>query len=160
MTRRDERRTRLDERLRAERGRRARPNVVADVERLTGERPDLDDFLSAEATDRLTAMYLNASSGRSNYRQTWSTALRSEMAKAVTGVADRLSCVKAYWLHQHSGDTGAVRVNVAAVLRHTTFSEGDHDVILVSDIAEDGLRLAWDHLPEEFELVLWGSFRH
>ena len=132
------------------------------MERLSASRPDLDDFRSAEATDRLAALYLSASSGPAIQRQTWSTELRPEMATAVTGVAERLSGVRACWLHQLSDDTGAVRVDAAAVLAHTTFSEGDYDLILVSDNADDGLRLAWDHLPDrdEFELVLWGSFRH
>jgi hypothetical protein len=138
----------------------AKPNVVAAAERLSGSRPDLDDFLSAEATDRLAALYLSASSGPVIQRQTWSTELRSEMARAVTGVAERISGVRAHWFHELSGDTGAVRVDAAAVLGHTTFSEGDYDLVLVSDNAEDGLRLSWDHVRDQFELVLWGSFRH
>ena len=40
-------------------------------------------------------------------------------------------------------------------------SDGDYDLVLVTANAEDGLRVAYDHLPDndEFELVLWGRFR-
>jgi hypothetical protein len=51
---RDDRRSRLDERLRAQRGRRSRGDLADEVESIAGVRPSLDDFLSAEATDRLT----------------------------------------------------------------------------------------------------------
>ena len=49
------------------------------------------------------------------------------------------------------------------MLRHTarTFVAGDHDLVLVDNEADSGVRLAWDHLPEsdEFELLRCGAYR-
>jgi hypothetical protein len=83
------------------------------------------------------------------------------MTETVATLAAHLSGVMAFWLHRLSIDAGGVRVDAGATLAHTTFAEGDHDLVLVSDEAEDGLRLAWDRLPhaDEFELLVWGAFR-
>jgi hypothetical protein len=43
-----------------------------------------------------------------------------------------------------------------------TFTPGDYDLVIVGDNGDEGLRLAWDHLPrgDEYELVRWGTYRH
>ena len=52
---------------------------------------------------------------------------------------------------------------VAPMLLHAarTFAPGHYDLVLVSDHGDDGLRVAWDHLPtgNEYELVRWGDYR-
>ena len=87
--------------------------------------------------------------------------LDGHLAAAVVALAESLEGVEAYWLHRLSQDPGAVRVPATPILRGLNFSAGDHDLVLVTHNAEDGLRLAWDRLPHgsEFELVRWGSFR-
>lgn len=160
---REARRQRLGDRLGALRGRQARPTVIDEVERLTGRRPNLDDFLSADATRDLLRRYVEASRIAEIRRQTWTTDLRAEMSRAVFRLADTLATVEAYWLHRASSEAGAVRVPVPPILRHAadTFVAGAFDVVLVTACACDGVRLAWDDLPSgaEFELVGWGSHR-
>jgi hypothetical protein len=84
----------LDERLHARRGRQTRPEVVAEIERLTGRRPTLDDFLSVEATDALLRRYVQASGARGVQRQTWSTDLGTEMTASVRRLSDTLDGVE------------------------------------------------------------------
>ena len=134
--------------------------MIDEVERLTDVRPGLDDFLSAEATDALAARYVSAAVGKNVQRRTWSPGSIDEIDPVLASVANNLPA-RAYWLHRLSAKAGAVRVRPAPVIRNIAFSEGDHDLVLVTHAAEDGFRLAWDHLPDrdEFELVLWGSFR-
>jgi hypothetical protein len=158
---REQRRARLDTRLHAQRGRRSRPEIVADVERLTGSRPDLDEFLSAVAAGHLARLYLAAASDPSAQRQTWSRLLVHELRTTMASLAAELEGVETWWLHRLSETAGAVRVDAAALLRNTEFSERDYDLVVLTADADDGLRVAYDHLPDrdEFELILWGRLR-
>src|SRR4051794_3847609 len=123
----------------------------------------LDEFLSAEATDRLFRRYTTASSASDVQRQSWTDDLGADVRSTVLSAAGVLSDATGYWLHRWSKDTGAVTVPVGPMLAHAarTFGPGDYDLVLVSDEADDGIRLAWDHLPDtnEYELVRWGDFR-
>jgi hypothetical protein len=86
----------------------------------------------------------------------------ADVQATLVSAAEPLSDAAGYWLHRWSHDARAVRVSVSPMLRHAadTFPSGDHDLVLVSDNANDGIRLAWDHLPggNEYELVRWGAF--
>ena len=89
--------------------------------------------------------------------------LAEDVRASLVATAERLAGIPAYWLHRLSADVGAVLVPVDRVLRHAarTFTQGDHDIVLVSDDGESGARLAWDHVPDgdEYELVRWGQYR-
>lgn len=136
--------------------------MVAEVEIITGHRPRVDEFLSAEATDRLAERYLTAARSASAQRTAWPGDQPQEVRGRLVALAEALTGATAYWLHRLSGDVGAVLVPVDLMLRDAarTFAPGDHDVILLGVDAADGMRLAWDHLPDrdEYELVCWGAF--
>jgi hypothetical protein len=136
---------------------------MEEVARITGHRPTLDDFLSGEATDRLMRRYLAAAGASGVQRRAWTTDLEGDARAALVSVAAALAGTTAYWLHRLCGDAGAVRVAAGPLIRHAghTFAAGDYDLVLVSDDADDGLRFAWDHLPngDEYELVCWGAYR-
>jgi hypothetical protein len=86
---RDPRSDRLAERVRGQRGRRCRDDVVAEVHRITGMRPTLDDFLSAEAPDRVATRYLSAS-GAPVQRQSWTTDLTEAVRASLIAAAEEL----------------------------------------------------------------------
>lgn len=153
----------LAERIRAQRGRALRDDVAGDVEQITGHRPNLDEFLSAEATDQMAERAVAAARDPSVQRRVWSTALAAEVEATVLADAERFTGQTAYWLHHSSSVVGAVEIPLDVLLRHVavTFTAGDHDVVLVTAQGESGLRLAWDHLSagDEYELVHWGKYR-
>ena len=137
--------------------------MANEVELIAGFRPSLDEFLSAEVTDRLTERSLIAASKPDLQRQVWTSDLADDVRTSLVVTAEHLAGVPAYWLHRLSPYVGAVLVPVDRVLRHAarTFTPGDYDVVLVSDDGGSGVRLAWDHLPDgdEYELVRWGVYR-
>jgi hypothetical protein len=137
--------------------------VADEVETIAGFRPSLDEFLSADATDRLTDRSLIAARNADVQRQAWASDLAEEVRASLVATAEPLAGVQAYWLYRLSADVGAVLVPVDRMLQHAarTFAPGDYDVVLVGDDGESGVRLAWDHLPDgdEYELVRWGAYR-
>jgi hypothetical protein len=160
---REQRRARLHERLRDQRAKRTRPEVLAHLLEVIGYSPSLDDFLAVEATERLIACSEPWWRAHDVQRRTWSNDLEREMHGVLVDLADDPPVTTSYWLPREWRIVGAVLVPVEPIVREAvrSFTSGSDDLWLLTHDGDSGLRLSWDHLPDrdEFELVTWGAWR-
>jgi hypothetical protein len=157
--------TELSRRLRANRGRRLRPEFAARIERAFGYRPDDADFLDVRESDRLAAeVRARLRTGRS---RTWPESRRAAVFEHVRQLADLIGEDHSSYLACFGGweDIGALRVRSRVVLEgfQEFWEEGREPVCLLNADLGDGLFLDYTdpeqlYGADEYELYGWGAF--
>jgi hypothetical protein len=158
--------TELSLRLRANWGRRLRPEFVARIEETLGYRPSNEDFLDIERTDDLRAKLRTRSTETAT--RTWPesewSSLRARFLDFAASIGSEHFSYLAFF--NEWDRIGALRVRSAVLLasaesfwRLTSDSVG-----LVTEDASDGFWLDYTHQKQmrgddEYELRCWGEFR-
>jgi hypothetical protein len=157
--------TELSRRLRANRGRRLRPEFDARVEKALGYSPSDDDFLDIPSTDKLLAQLRTRSTER--VKRTWPESewlsLRARLYELGARLGREHSSYLAFF--EDWEYLGALRVRSAILLESAEifWKPGCEDLSLVTDEGRDGFWLDYtdpDQMQgdDEYELECWGEF--
>lgn len=158
--------TELSRRLRANWGRRLRPELVARFQAAFGYEPQEVDFADLPETDRLGGALLAHLRDR-RPSLTWPESRREDVFAHLQGLADAISdehvsCLLFFGGWEYVGAIG-VRSHAALASAAAFWQEGGEPVCLLSTDASDGFFLDYtgpDQMfgANEYELFLWGAF--
>jgi hypothetical protein len=157
--------TELSRRLRANRGRRLRPEFDQRVEEALGYRPTQEDFLDVRRTDELVSKLRTRSS--QTVTRTWPESEWPSLRARLYELATRLGGEHSYLLFFQDWEyLGALRVRTAVLLHCTEsfWKQGWEALCLVTDKGRDGFWLDYTDPnqmrgEDEYELRCWGTFR-
>ena len=159
--------TELSRRLRANRGRRLRPDFDTRVEEALGYRPSDDDFVDIPSTDKLLAQLRTRST--ETVERIWPESewlsLRARLYELAARLGNEHSSYLAFFEEWQC--LGALRVRSAVLLRGAEgfWKPAWEALSLVTDEGRDGLWLDYVHTNDpqspteyEYELRCWGEF--
>jgi len=156
----------LGRRLRANRGRLARPGFRASIERAIGTRVAESDFLDLETSNHL-AEEITTRLRRGRRDRSWPESQEDAAVEHLLAIGNRIDVGHSSFLALFEGwdELGALRVNSSIALANfrALWQKGREPLCLITTDLRDGLY--FDHTePEQqhgedaFELWAWGVF--